>query len=161
MENEYREAEQIANTIIQEVEKGERDYKDFAVLYRTNAQSRVLEEKFIQNNVPHRLVGGVRFYDRKEIKDLLAYLKVLSNSKDDIALKRIINVPKRGIGPASITAIENYAYQQNMDFYEAAKLVKEFGILGSGPSAKVLSFINFSSSTRDWAFVLYKTAKSL
>lgn len=151
MENEYREAEQIANTIIQEVEKGERDYKDFAVLYRTNAQSRVLEEKFIQNNVPHRLVGGVRFYDRKEIKDLLAYLKVLSNSKDDIALKRIINVPKRGIGPASITAIENYAYQQNMDFYEAAKLVKEFGILGSGPSAKVLSFINLIEELKETA----------
>ncbi len=149
MDNEYREAEAIAYTIIQEIEKGERDYKDFAVLYRTNAQSRVLEEKFMQNNVPHRLLGGVRFYDRKEIKDILAYLKVLSNSKDDIALRRIINVPRRGIGAASITAIENYATKQNMDFYEAAKLVKEFGILGSGSSVKVLSFINIIEDLKE------------
>ena len=151
VEDEHSEAESIARSIIQAVEKGERDYKDFAVLYRTNAQSRVLEEKLVKNDVPHRLIGGVRFYDRKEIRDVLAYLKVIANPKDDVALKRIINVPKRGIGSASVTAIENYAYTQNMDFYEAAKLVREFGILGSSPSAKVLAFIHLIEELREEA----------
>ena len=139
-DNEYREAEMIAAQIVRAVEKGERDYKDFAVLYRTNSQSRVVEEKFITSSIPYRLLGGTRFYERKEIKDLISYLKVISNPKDDVALKRIINVPKRGIGAASINAISEYALRQNMDFFEAARLCKELGILGAGPSQKVLSF---------------------
>lgn len=138
--NEYKEAETIASCIIDAIEKGERDYKDFAILYRTNAQSRVLEEKLITGSIPYRLLGGTRFYERKEIKDLVSYLKVVCNSKDDIAIKRIINVPKRGIGAASINSIAEYAEQNNMDFIEAAKLCKEMGILGAGPSQKVLAF---------------------
>lgn len=138
--NEYKEAETIANCIIQAIENGERDYKDFAILYRTNAQSRVLEEKLITGSIPYRLLGGVRFYERKEIKDLVSYLKVICNAKDDIAIKRIINVPKRGIGAASINAITEYAERNNMDFLEAAKLCKEMSILGAGPSQKVLAF---------------------
>lgn len=138
--NEYKEAETIASCIIDAIEKGEREYKDFAILYRTNAQSRVLEEKLITGSIPYRLLGGTRFYERKEIKDLVSYLKVVCNSKDDIAIKRIINVPKRGIGAASINSISEYAERNNMDFIEAAKLCKEMGILGAGPSQKVLAF---------------------
>ena len=138
--NEYREAETIASSIVRSVEGGERNFKDFAILYRTNAQSRVLEEKLISASIPYRLLGGVRFYERKEIKDLIGYLKVICNPKDDIALKRVINVPKRGIGAASIGTIGEYAERNNMDFFEAAKLSKSMGILGNGPSQKVLGF---------------------
>ena len=138
--NEYKEAEVVASCIVDAIEKGEREFKDFAILYRTNAQSRVLEEKLITAAIPYRLLGGVRFYERKEIKDLVSYLKVICNSKDDIAIKRIINVPKRGIGAASIASISDYAERNNMDFLEAAKLCKEMGILGAGPSQKVLAF---------------------
>lgn len=138
--NEYKEAETIANCIVHDIENGERDYKEFAILYRTNAQSRVLEEKLITAAIPYRLLGGVRFYERKEIKDLISYLKIICNPKDDIALKRIINVPKRGIGAASINAISDYAERNSMDFMEGARLCKEMGILGAGPSQKVLGF---------------------
>lgn len=138
--NEYKEAEVIASCIVDQIEKGERDYKDFAILYRTNAQSRVLEEKLITASIPYRLLGGVRFYERKEIKDLVSYLKVICNERDDIAIKRIINVPKRGIGAASIASISEYAERNQMDFLEAAKLCKAMGILGNGPSQKVLGF---------------------
>lgn len=138
--NEYKEAETISECIIDAIEKGEREYKDFAILYRTNAQSRVLEEKLITGSIPYRLLGGTRFYERKEIKDLVSYLKVVCNTKDDIAIKRIINIPKRGIGAASINSISEYAERNQMDFLEAAKLCKEMGILGAGPSQKVLAF---------------------
>ena len=139
-DNEYREADMITQCIIGMIENGERDFKDFAILYRTNAQSRVLEEKMVGHSIPYRLLGGTRFYERKEIKDLISYLKVISNIKDDVAIKRIINVPKRGIGTASVNTITDYALRNGMDFFEAARLSKEMGILGAGPSQKVLSF---------------------
>ena len=138
--NEYDEASRIADTIINSIENGERDYREFAILYRTNAQSRVLEEKLITGAIPYRLLGGVRFYERKEIKDLVSYLKVISNPRDDMAIKRVINVPKRGIGAASVGNIEEYAERNNLDFLEAARLCKEMGILGNAPSQKVLGF---------------------
>jgi len=138
--NEYREADMIVRNIINSIEEGEQEYKDFAMLYRTNAQSRILEEKMVENSIPYRLLGGTRFYERKEIKDLISYLKVVSNLKDDVAIKRIINVPKRGVGAASVNTITDYAIRQNMDFFEATRLSKELGILGAGPSQKVLSF---------------------
>ncbi len=149
--NEYQEAETIANTIIHAIENGEREYKDFAILYRTNAQSRVLEEKLITGAIPYRLLGGTRFYERKEIKDLVSYLKVVCNSKDDIAIKRIINVPKRGIGAASVNNIEEYAERNQMDFLEAARLCKEMGILGAGPSQKVLGFTGLIDELQELA----------
>lgn len=140
-DTEYQEAEFIANAIIAEILKGERDYRDFAVLYRTNAQSRVLEEKMVSNSIPYRLLGGTRFYERKEIKDLLAYLRVISNPQDDIALQRIINTPKRGIGQATIDRIVQYGLSQGMDFYETARLSKELSVVGNGPATKVVDFI--------------------
>ncbi len=141
MDNEYKEAIAISEMITGGVMSGERTYKDYAVLYRTNAQSRVLEEKMMHQDIPYRLLGGTRFYERKEIKDLIAYLRAVANLKDDISIKRIINVPKRGIGAASVETINKYAIQQNLDFYEAARYAKEFGVLGNGPGTKVLSFI--------------------
>lgn len=141
LDNEYREADAIANLIIRGIESGDREFKEFAVLYRTNAQSRAIEEKMIHNSIPYRLLGGVRFYERKEIKDLIGYLRVIANLKDDVALKRVINVPKRGIGAASVNTITEYAVNQNLDFFEAARMSREFGVLGNAPSLKVLSFV--------------------
>jgi len=99
-EDAFEEANYVANDIAKHVREGERAYKDHAVLYRTNAQSRMFEEKFVHANIPYKVVGGVNFYARKEIKDLLAYLKTIDNGRDDLAVRRIINVPKRGIGLA-------------------------------------------------------------
>lgn len=148
MDNEYKEADAIANIIIGGIEDGERDYKDYAILYRTNAQSRVLEEKMIRHDIPYRLLGGTRFYERKEIKDLIAYLRTIANVRDDVSMKRIINVPKRGIGAASVETISRYALAEGMDFYEAARLAKEFEILGKAPATKVLTFIYLIESLR-------------
>jgi DNA helicase-2/ATP-dependent DNA helicase PcrA len=102
LESGFEEADYVARSIARLVRKGEARYKDCAVLYRTNAQSRLFEEKFIAANIPYKIVGGVNFYARKEIKDILAYLKTIDNGHDDLAVKRIINVPKRGIGATSI-----------------------------------------------------------
>lgn len=101
----YEEADYIVKDILTETEKENRPFSDFAVLYRTNAQSRLLEEKCILYSVPYRLVGGVNFYQRKEIKDILSYLKTIANGQDDLAVQRIVNVPKRGIGATSMGRI--------------------------------------------------------
>ena len=106
----------VAGKINELVAKGYR-LSDFAVLYRTNAQSRSFEDIFIRNNIPYKIVGGVKFYDRKEVKDILAYLKVLENPTDNISLKRIINVPKRGIGNATIEKLEEIAIDRNDSIY--------------------------------------------
>ncbi|MEG0320245.1 MAG: 3'-5' exonuclease, partial [Niameybacter sp.] len=148
MDNEYREADAASEIIIRGIEQGEYEYKDYAILYRTNAQSRVLEEKMIKNGIPYRLLGGTRFYERKEVKDMLAYLRTVANIKDDVSMKRIINVPKRGIGATSLETISRYANVQNMDFYEAAKLVKTMSILGNAPSLKVLGFVELIEEFR-------------
>ncbi|HWP30839.1 MAG TPA: UvrD-helicase domain-containing protein [Fimbriimonadales bacterium] len=106
---EQDEAMLVADTILQGVHTGKRRFSDFAVLYRTNAQSRVLEETFLMMRIPHLLIGGQRFYERKEIKDMVAYLRVVANPYDDISLKRVINVPMRGIGENTIQKIESKA----------------------------------------------------
>lgn len=124
-DNEYDEARFVGDKINELILKGDRKYKDFAVLYRTNAQSRAIEDYFVKKSIPYRLLGGIRFYERKEIKDVLSYLKVLSNPADTIAIKRIINVPKRGLGDASIEKVENFANENNMSFYEALSHVDE------------------------------------
>ena len=113
----YDEADFIAEDIKKEVRAGA-SYNDHAVLYRTNAQSRLLEEKFVAMNVPYKIVGGVNFYARREIKDLLAYLKTIDNGMDDIAVRRIINVPKRGIGLTTINRIQESAAERGLGFYE-------------------------------------------
>lgn len=115
----YDEADYIVSDIKDKVNSGKREYKDFAILYRTNAQSRIFEEKMVVSNVPYKIVGGVNFYARREIKDLLAYLKTVDNGKDDLAVRRIINVPKRGIGLTTIGRVQDYATEREISFYEA------------------------------------------
>lgn len=115
----YDEAEYIVGDIRERVDNGKAAYCDHAVLDRTNAQSRLFEEKMITANIPYKIVGGVNFYARKEIKDLLAYLKTIDNGKDDLAVRRIINVPKRGIGLTTVNRITEAAQQRGISFYEA------------------------------------------
>ena len=108
--------------------KAGKDYSDMAILYRTNAQSRVLEETFMKSNLPYTMFGGQKFYDRKEIKDLLSYLRVVANSNDEISLQRIINVPKRGIGPSSVEKIQRYANDNNISMFDALAEVDFIGL---------------------------------
>jgi DNA helicase-2/ATP-dependent DNA helicase PcrA len=115
----YDEAEFIASDIGKRKRNGKLSYKDVAVLYRTNAQSRLLEERFVVEGIPYDIVGGTNFYARREIKDLLAYLKTIDNGSDDVAVKRIINVPKRGIGATTIEHVQNYADERQISFYDA------------------------------------------
>ena len=138
--NEYEEAQGIAADIHRQVKDG-MSYSDFAILYRTNAQSRVFEEKLIYEGIPYQIIGAVNFYARKEIKDILCYLKTINNSADDIAIKRIINIPRRGIGQTTIGRISDYAFSQEMPFYEALRRVDE--IPGcTRASAKIHSFVS-------------------
>lgn len=136
----YDEAEFAADDIQSRVENGAA-YKDFAVLYRTNAQSRLFEEKFVAMSIPYKIVGGVNFYARREIKDLLAYLKTIDNGRDDLAVRRIINVPKRGIGLTTIGRVQESADARGIGFYEALKgldLIPGIGRAGS----KLDSFVS-------------------
>lgn len=124
---ERDEAEYVVREIMKHQRNGKK-YSDMAILYRTNAQSRVLEETFMKSNIPYTMVGGQKFYDRKEIKDLLSYLRVIANSNDDISLQRIINVPKRGIGPSSVEKIQTYAVQNQISMFDALGEVDFIGL---------------------------------
>ena len=139
-DTEYDEADGVVSRINFLAMRGVQ-YKDMAILYRTNAQSRVLEEKFVTRNIPYRVVGGVNFYQRKEIKDILAYLKIINNGQDDVAVRRVVNVPKRGIGATTVTKAAEYADQWGISLYEAFKQVD--GIPGLGrAAAKINGFVN-------------------
>ena len=162
-DNEYEEAQGIASDIHREVKDG-MSYSDFAILYRTNAQSRVFEEKLIYEGIPYRIIGAVNFYARKEIKDILCYLKTINNSADDIAIKRIINIPRRGIGQTTIGRISDYAFSQEMPFYEALRRVDE--IPGcTRASAKIHSFVSliehFRMKLRDEMYSLEDMTQEL
>lgn len=136
----YEEADYIAKDIEKKVRKKEYDYGDCAVLYRTNAQSRLLEEKLLMSGIPYKIVGGVNFYARKEIKDLLSYMKVVDNAQDDLALQRIINVPRRGIGATSISRTADYAYINEIHLFEAMEQVKQIPSMGRA-TEKITSFV--------------------
>lgn len=126
----YDEAEFVAGDISTKVNNEGESYNDHAILYRTNAQSRIFEEKFVVSNIPYKIVGGVNFYARREIKDLLAYLKTIDNGRDDLAVRRIINVPKRGIGLTTINRVQDNAVERGVGFYEAlltADLIPNIG----------------------------------
>lgn len=122
-----------ADGIVKDMVRQGGPWKDYAVLYRTNAQSRIIEEKCIAYNVPYRLVGGVNFYQRKEIKDILAYLKTVANGRDDLAVQRIINVPKRGIGATTVGKVNLYAAEHGMSFYDT--LLRIAAVPGIGKTA--------------------------
>ena len=132
-ETGYAEAEGIAFGIEKNINDGYA-YNDCAILYRTNAQSRAIEEKLLGHNIPYRIYGGINFYSRKEIKDFLAYLKTIDNGMDEIAVRRILNVPKRGIGATSVGKIQAYADEQNIGFYEALKQAEDIPGLGRSAS---------------------------
>lgn len=146
-ENGYEEAEHIAGDIMRKVQEGRYQYGDCAILYRTNAQSRLFEEKFVVSNIPYRIVGGVNFYARKEIKDLLAYLKTIDNGMDDLAVRRIINVPKRGIGATTLNRVQAYAGERGLSFYNALRMAEEIPSIGKA-SIKVRAFVNFIQTMR-------------
>ena len=136
----YDEAEYIVDDIRKRVREKEYSYHDNVILYRTNAQSRMFEEKFVTANIPYKIVGGINFYARREIKDLLAYLKTVDNGKDDLAVRRIVNVPKRGIGLTSINRVQDYAAAYNIGFYDALRAVDLIPKIGRGAS-KLESFV--------------------
>lgn len=137
----YEEAEYIAEDIARLHKSENVGFNDFAVLYRTNAQARLLEEKFVLEGIPYDVVGGVNFYSRREIKDILAYLKTIDNAHDDLAVKRIINIPKRGIGATTIAKVQDYALSMNINFYEALKRAEEIPGLNKA-AGKIKPFVD-------------------
>ena len=147
------EADFVARDIARRVRKGEYQYKDCAILYRTNAQSRLFEERFITANIPYKIFGGLNFYARKEVKDLLAYLKTIDNGQDDLAVRRIINIPKRGIGAASINKVALYAQEQEISFYDALCVAEQVPGLGKA-AAKIRPFVLFIQSMKAKAKLL-------
>ncbi len=140
-EDEEHEAQAVAQQIKELAEQGT-SLRDIAIFYRVNSMSRVLEEAFIDNKIPYQIVRGVEFYRRKEIRDLLAYLKILVNPDDEIALMRIINTPARGIGKVTIDKVKNYAAQNRISFFEALKKAENIEILSKAMKAKIAVFVN-------------------
>lgn len=140
-DNAYEEAEYIADDIRHRVSKGEAAYRDHAVLYRTNAQARLLEERMVVEGIPYSVVGGVNFYARAEVKDILAYLKTIDNGQDEIALRRIINVPKRSIGAASVEKLADYAEVRDISLYDAMCMAADVPGLGRA-AGKIEGFVN-------------------
>ena len=151
--NAYEEAEYVAGEIGKLKRNGLGNYRDCAILYRTNAQSRIFEEKFIAANIPYKLVGGVNFYARKEIKDLLCYLKTIDNARDDLAVQRIINVPKRGIGATTLGRVQDYADNMGISLYEALRVAEEVPSIGRSLS-KIDGFVTFIQMLKSKADVM-------
>ena len=149
----YEEADYVARDIASGVREGKYGYGDYAVLYRTNAQSRLFEERFIVSNIPYKIVGGVNFYARKEVKDLLAYLKTIDNARDDLAVRRIINVPKRGIGATTLNRVSDYADNMGISLYEALRVAEEVPSIGRSLS-KIDGFVTFIQMLKSKADVL-------
>jgi len=147
--NPYEEADRVVDQIRRYLKEG---YKlnDCACLYRTNAQSRTLEEAFVRANLPYKIVGGVNFYQRKEIKDVLAYLKTIDNARDDVAVRRIINVPKRGIGAVAVNTVQNLADDRGVNFYTALDDGINEGLFGKG-GEKLREFRNLIESLKESA----------
>jgi DNA helicase-2/ATP-dependent DNA helicase PcrA len=141
-ESEHDEAEFISSEIRKLANESISKFGDTAIFYRTNAQSRVFEEVFMRSGLPYKVVGGVRFYERREIKDFIAYLKVLANLEDEVSLRRIINVPKRGIGDRAIEAIESIASSRNLSFWQALNIVSNSSELGGRATMALSNFVS-------------------
>lgn len=146
-ESDIEEADCITSEIKRTVENDSASYNDFAILYRTNAQSRIFEEKLILRNIPYKIIGGTNFYARKEIKDILAYLKTIDNGLDNIAVKRIINVPRRGIGLTTIDRVNNYSLLNDMSFYEALTRAQQIPGL-ERTASKIMPFVSMIEGLR-------------
>ncbi len=143
----YEEAEFIADEVARKRNRRELEFRDCAVLYRTNAQARLLEERFIVEGIPYDVVGGVNFYARREIKDMLAYLKTIDNGQDDLQVRRIINVPKRGIGNVTLNKVQLYADENELSFYDALRQAAQIPGLGKA-AAKLEPFVTMIQSFR-------------
>ena len=147
-ETEYQEAEFVVKEIARMHKNEGKTYNYFAILYRTNAQSRVFEEKLLMQNIPYKIIGGQNFYGRREVKDLICYLKAVDNGRDDMAIRRIINVPKRGIGTASLVKIQDYANTYEIGLLDA--MFEASNVPGlNRPAAKVEGFTNLILDFRD------------
>jgi DNA helicase-2/ATP-dependent DNA helicase PcrA len=144
-ENESDEAKKIVENIHKEMFSKKRSFKDIAVLYRTNAQSRALEDELRKNAISYSIVGGVKFYERKEIKDILAYLKIIANPKDSVSLRRIVNFPLRGIGETTVGKIEKFSETLNISLFEGMGRVKEISSISSGMANRVFEFYEMIS----------------
>ncbi|MCS7209355.1 MAG: UvrD-helicase domain-containing protein [Fimbriimonadales bacterium] len=149
--DEDEEARLIADYILQQVRLGRRRYGDFAVLYRTNAQSRAFEERFLRERIPHRLIGALRFYDRKEIKDALAYLRLIANPDDSISLLRVINTPPRKIGQATIRQIQTHAAERGVSLYRAMSDPTLLGQMMGSTQRALLRFVGTIEQLRNYA----------
>ena len=148
--NGFEEAEYVVGDISKKHRENTAHYRDCAILYRTNAQSRLFEEKCLLANIPYKIVGGVNFYARKEIKDLLCYLKSIDNAADDLAVRRILNVPKRGIGATTVGRVQDYADNMNISFYDALRVAEEVPSIGRSLS-KIDGFVTFIQSLKSKA----------
>ena len=148
--NGFEEAEYVIGDIAKKKREHLADYRECAILYRTNAQSRLFEEKCLKANIPYKIVGGINFYARKEIKDLLCYLKTIDNSADDLAVRRILNVPKRGIGATTVGRVQDYADYMNVSFYDALRVAEEVPSIGRILN-KIEGFVTFIQSLKSKA----------
>ncbi len=149
--DEKGEVDFVVRKIDKYMEEKNKKYRDFAIFYRTNAQSRAVEEYLVRRNIPYKIYGGVRFYDRKEIKDMLAYMKLISNPRDVVSLIRIVNVPRRKIGKSTIAVIEKYTRRKNITFCEAFYRSDEIPLLGESTKEKVNKFISLIAEFRDFS----------
>jgi DNA helicase II / ATP-dependent DNA helicase PcrA len=149
--DERDEARFVATEIERLLREEGRSYAHMAVFYRTNAQSRVLEDVFLRTGVPYQIVGGTRFFDRAEIRDVTAYVKTAVNPADEIALKRIINKPKRGIGDSTVSTVEYEAAKRGVSFETGLRLAVEEGLLGTGPRTRVAAFLELLDEIREQA----------
>ena len=148
--NGFEEAEYVIGDIAKKKREHLADYRECAILYRTNAQSRLFEEKCLKANIPYKIVGGINFSARKEIKDLLCYLKTIDNSADDLAVRRILNVPKRGIGATTVGRVQDYADYMNVSFYDALRVAEEVPSIGRSLN-KIEGFVTFIQSLKSKA----------
>ena len=149
--NEYEEARYVVGEIQSLLSKGDTSAEDVAIFYRTNAQSRVLEEQFRTRNIPYKLVGGMKFYERMEIKDILGYMKLILNPSDDVAFKRVINVPGRGIGKTTVDRIEEFSAKKDVSMIEGCALAVDEREFNASATSKLRGFLNLLESLRDKA----------
>lgn len=149
--NEYDEARYVAQNIQKMMSDGEGSYNDYAIFYRTNAQSRVLEEQLRTLAIPYRIVGGMRFYERMEVKDILSYMRLSLNSSDDVSVKRIINVPARGIGKTTVDRLEELALQRKITMLEACRQSIDEKVFNAGTTGKIRRFLELIEGLRDQA----------
>ena len=146
--DERDEAVFVASTIDNIIREEGKNFKDFAVLYRTNAQSRTIEEALLKSNIPYAMVGGTKFYSRKEIRDVISYLNLIANPADNISFERVVNEPKRGVGPGTLEKIRNFAYEQNMSLLDASANIMLSPIKGKAAQG-VYDFANMILNLRD------------